>query len=109
MSVDLELLKLAKRQKAYMKSILVMTNKLFEIQQEITALSIEKLRKIQDVKSSIESDLITNKDVCKLLNISPSTLYRMRIYDGLPFKKIGGRKSVMYCKKDIDAYLKLNK
>ncbi len=40
-----------------------------------------------------------------MLEISTSTLYRMRKYDGFPYIKEQGRKSVMYRKKDIDEYL----
>ena len=40
-----------------------------------------------------------------MLEISASTLYRMRTYDNFPSVKIEGRKSVMFRKQDIDEYM----
>jgi predicted DNA-binding transcriptional regulator AlpA len=40
-----------------------------------------------------------------MLEISQSTLYRMRMYDNFPFVKIEGRKSVMFNKKEIEDYM----
>ena len=40
-----------------------------------------------------------------MLEISKSTLYRMRTYDNFPSVKIEGRKSVMFRKQDIDKYM----
>lgn len=96
--------KLLRRQKAYMKGVLVMTEKLFEIQTQIAELITKELRK-EKKKERLPSDLLSSKDVCNMLEISESTLYRMRTYDDFPSIKIKGRKSVMFRKQDIDEYM----
>ncbi|MDR1516676.1 MAG: helix-turn-helix domain-containing protein [Dysgonamonadaceae bacterium] len=96
--------KLIKRQKAYQKGILVMTEKLFDIQNQIATLTLKELNKDRK-KEKPSTDLLSAKDVCSMLEISQSTLYRMRMYDGFPFVKIEGRKSVMFNKKEIEEYM----
>lgn len=103
--------KLIKRQKAYQKGILVMTEKLFDIQTQIAALTLKEMKKEKKVEKN-STDLLSSKDVRSMLEISASTLYRMRMYDNFPYVKIDGRKSVMFNKKDIEQYmanLKANK
>lgn len=87
-----------------MKGILVMTEKLFEIQTQIAELTIKELKK-KKKRERAPSDLLSSKDVCSMLEISASTLYRMRTYDNFPSVKIEGRKSVMFRKQDIDEYM----
>lgn len=96
--------KLIKRQKAYQKGILVMIEKLFDIQNQI-AMFVLKGTKTEKTVIKSSTDLLSSKDVCSMLEISASTLYRMRKDDGFPYIKEQGRKSVMYRKKDIDEYL----
>lgn len=96
--------KLIKRQKAYQKGILVMTEKLFDIQNQIVTLMLKETKTEKQVTKA-STDLLSSKDVCSMLEISASTLYRMRKFDGFPCIKEQGRKSVMYRKKDIDEYL----
>lgn len=100
----IDIQKLLRRQKAYMKGILVMTEKLFEIQTQIAELTIKELKK-EKKRERTPSDLLSSKDVCSMLEISKSTLYRMRTYDNFPSVKIEGRKSVMFRKQDIDEYM----
>lgn len=100
----IDIQKLLCRQKAYMKGILVMTEKLFEIQTQIAELTIKELKK-EKKRERAPSDLLSSKDVCSMLEISASTLYRMRTYDNFPSVKIEGRKSVMFRKQDIDEYM----
>lgn len=104
MEEAIDIQKLFRRQKAYMKGILVMTEKLFDIQAKIAELTVKELRK-EKKKEKLPSDLLSSKDVCSMLEISTSTLYRMRTYDGFPSVKIEGRKSVMFRKQDIDEYM----
>lgn len=96
--------KLIKRQKAYQKGILVMTEKLFDIQTQIATLTIKEMKKEKKIEKN-STNLLSLKDVCSMLEISASTLYRMRMYDGFPFVKIEGRKNVMFNKKDIEEYM----
>ncbi|WP_455666907.1 helix-turn-helix transcriptional regulator [Phocaeicola sp.] len=96
--------KLIKRQKAYQKGILVMTEKLFDIQAQIATLTIKEIKKEKKIEKK-STDLLSSKDVCSMLKISASTLYRMRTYDNFPFVKIEGRKSVMFRRQDIDEYM----
>lgn len=96
--------KLIKRQKAYQKGILVMAEKLFDIQNQIATLTLKEINKEKRVEKN-STDLLSSKDVCSMLEISASTLYRMRMYDNFPFVKIEGRKSVMFNKKDIEEYM----
>lgn len=96
--------KLLRRQKAYMKGILVMQEKLFDIQSQISELMLKEAKK-EKKKEKVTSDLLSAKDVRSMLEISESTLYRMRMYDNFPYVKIEGRKSVMFNRKDIDEYI----
>lgn len=96
--------KLIKRQKAYQKGILVMTEKLFDIQTQIATLTLKEMKKEKKVEKK-STDLLSSKDVRSMLEISASTLYRMRMYDNFPYVKIDGRKSVMFNKKDIEEYM----
>lgn len=100
----IDIQKLLRRQKTYMKGILVMTEKLFKIQTQIAELTIKELKK-EKKRERAPSDLLSSKDVCSMLEISASTLYRMRTYDNFPSVKIEGRKSVMFRKQDIDEYM----
>ena len=88
-----------------MKGILVMTKKLFDIQAQIAELTIKELKK-EKKKEKQHSDLLSSRDVCNMLEISASTLYRMRTFDKFPSVKIEGRKNVMFRKQDIDEYMK---
>lgn len=96
--------KLIKRQKAYQKGILVMTEKLFDIQTQIATLTLKEMKKDKKIEKK-STDLLSSKDVRSMLEISASTLYRMRMYDNFPYVKIDGRKSVMFNKKDIEEYM----
>lgn len=96
--------KLIKRQKAYQKGILVMTEKLFDIQVQIATLIIKEMKKEKEIEEA-SADLLSSKKVCSMLEISASTLYRMRTYDDFPSVKIEGRKNVMFRKHDIDEYI----
>lgn len=99
--------KLLKRQKAYMKGILVMQEKLFDIQNQISEELFKELKR--EKKEKVSSDLLSAKDVRSMLEISASTLYRMRTEDGFPFIKIPGKKSIMFNKKDIEEYMAIHK
>ena len=100
----IDIQKLLRRQKVYMNGILVMTKKLFEIQNQIAEITFREIRNVKQAEKT-PNDLLSAREVCKMLEISSSTLYRMRTYDGFPSVKIEGRKSVMFCKKDIEEYV----
>lgn len=100
--------KLLKRQKSYQKNIVVMVGKLFDIQNQIGVLTQIELNKKNEIGKGT-TDLLTTRDVCNMLGVSQSTLYRMRTNDGFPFIKIEGRKGIMYNKKDIEEFLKKQK
>lgn len=100
--------KLLRRQKAYMKGILVMQEKLFDIQNQISEELIKEVKR-EKKKEKVTSDLLSAKDVCSMLEISASTLYRMRTEDGFPFIKIPSKKSIMFNKKDIEEYMAIHK
>ncbi len=100
--------KLLRRQKAYMKGILVMQEKLFDIQSQISGLMLKEAKK-EKKKERNPSDLLSSKDICSMFEFSPSTLYRMRMYDGFPYVKVEGRRSVMFNKKDVVEYMEKHK
>lgn len=99
-----EIQKLVQKQKLCMKNILVLTNRLYEVQNKIAELNLRELKENQ-TNSNKETDLLTSDAVCKLLNISSSTLYRMRTYNDFPSVKFKGRKNVMFNKQDIEEYM----
>ncbi len=99
----IEVQQLLRRQKAYMKNILIMTEKLFEIQSQIAELTIKELKR-ESQKENVSSDLISSKDVCSMFGMSASTLYRRRKEDSFPYVKVEGRKEVMFSKKAIEEY-----
>ncbi|NCC99455.1 MAG: DNA-binding protein [Bacteroidia bacterium] len=100
--------KLLRRQKAYMKGMLVMQEKLFDIQNQISEELLKEVKR-EKKKEKVTSDLLSAKDVCSMLEISASTLYRMRKEDNFPFIKIPGKKSIMFNKKDIEEYMAIHK
>ena len=99
----IEIQELLKRQKSYMRVILKMTEKLFEVQRQITEYAVKEGKK-EPKEEKVQSDLLTSKDVCSMLEISASTLYRMRTYDGFPCGREKGRKSVLFRRQDIEEY-----
>ena len=63
---------------------------------------------IEEIKQLVEPNLqrkewLKSKDVCEMLNISPSTLQNLRIAGKLPFKKVMG--TVFYNIKDVEGML----
>ncbi|NDV79435.1 helix-turn-helix domain-containing protein [Dysgonomonas sp. 511] len=52
-------------------------------------------------RASNDNRLLTSKEVCKLLCISPRTLQEWRNTGKIPFIKIGGK--VLYRRKDIES------
>jgi len=100
--------KLLRRQKAYMKGILVMQEKLFDIQSQISELMLKEAKK-EKKKERKSSDLLSSKDVCSMFEFSHSTLYRMRMYDGFPYVKVEGRRNVMFNKKDVVDFMEKHK
>lgn len=100
--------KLLRRQKAYMKGVLVMQEKLFDIQSQISELMLKEAKK-EKKKERKPSDLLSSKDVCSMFEFSLSTLYRMRMYDGFPYVKVEGRRSVMFNKKDVVEFMEKHK
>jgi excisionase family DNA binding protein len=101
-----EIQKLMKKEKSLKKAILTLTERLYSVQNILSDLTLKEIKKNQP-KDTSKDELMTNSEVCKLLNISSSTLYRMRVYNGFPSVKIEGRKNVMYKKSDINNYMKL--
>ncbi len=108
MKENKDLKKLLRRKKAFVKGINVMYNKLYEIDFEIATLLDKKIEAISENEGKT-SNLMTQKEVCKRLEISPSTLYRMRTQNDFPYVKIDGRKNIMFNKKDVDEYHIKNK
>lgn len=95
---------LLRKQKSYMNAILLMTEKLFGVQAQLAELMAKEIKTEIKVDNT-PSDILSAKDVCSMLEISPSTLYRMRIQNGFPYIKEKGRKNIMFRKEDIDEYL----
>lgn len=60
---------------------------------------------VQGVNQLYPADMISHKDIAKILSIHHETLYRMRLKgQGPPFVKIG--KKVLYLKKDFFDWFK---
>jgi len=95
---------LLKKQKAFMKNVMIMQQKLFEIQARISELTLKEIEKSKNPKST-PSNILTSKDVMSMLEISSSTLYRLQVQSKLPSKKIEGRKAVYFDRKDVMDYL----
>lgn len=93
---------LMKRQKAFQNAIMVMQKKKNKIDNLISAMLCQEIRTKQEY--SEEDDIMTKQEVCEMLGISSSTLYRMRL-NGFPFKKIRGRKSLLFSRKDVENYI----
>lgn len=102
--------KLLQRQKAYMKGILVMQEKLFDIQSQISELMLKEAKKEKEKKKERKSsDLLSLNDVCSMFEFSHSTLYRMRMYNGFPYVKVEGRRSLMFNRKDVIEFMEKHK
>lgn len=94
---------LLKRQRSYMKVIIKMQTCLFEVQQQIAEYMV---RRTKQAKQEDKGNVLTSDKVCEMLNISKSTLYRLRRNNDLPSSKIEGRKGVFFNMKDIEEYIK---
>jgi len=96
---------LLKRQRNYMKIIIKMQTCLFEVQQQI-AEYMERCAK--QAKQEDKGNVLTSDKVCEMLNISKSTLYRLRKKNDLPSSKIEGRKGVFFRLEAIEEYMKVH-
>lgn len=99
---------LLEKRKRIQKSIKVMQNRLFDVQSKIDSFIIEELSKEKDNMSK-PNEYLSEIEVCQMLNISKSTLYRMRMNGEIPFIKNEGRKRVMYERKEIESYMTSHK
>jgi len=93
------------QQKAVQRSILNFTMKLYELQAEVAVLKAQKKYQ-QEISNKNNNDILTTKDVCSWLEISESKLYRMRVFDNLPFIKKEGRRDVLYSRSAIERFFK---
>ena len=103
-----ELMKLLKRQKTYVRLVNNFSQELNLINSQI----LEELIKCPDENKkskTINEEYLTPKEVCKMLKISPSTLYRMRRDNKIPCTKFEGRKNVHFSKKEIINFMEQNK
>ena len=100
--------KLLEKQKGYMNVMLNMTAKLNSVQNQISELSFWEFKKEQS-NSNKENELLSSDEACKYLKISMSTLYRLRLKDGLSCIKLPGRKNVMFRKNEINEFINLKK
>lgn len=67
---------LLKSQNGYMRLIIKLQTKLFETQKQIDKHLVQQIQKAE--KKDENPDILTNEQVCEMLGISKSTLYRMR-------------------------------
>ena len=102
-----EVHKLLSKQKKMMKSIIIMQTKLFEVQSQIMECLSE--HNIHNHKEESNQDILTLGQVCEILNVSKSTIHRMRKNNDLPSQKIKGRRGVYFSKKQIEEYMKNHK
>ena len=99
-----EIQKLLRQQQSYIKAIVTLQEELLKTQALIMEEIYNNSRR-DDIEEKTVTDLLSSKDVCKILGISSSTLYRLRTQNELPFVKIEGRKSIMFSKKEIEEYI----
>jgi excisionase family DNA binding protein len=105
---SIEMKKLIKKQATNQRLILKFTENLFEIQKQIAELNYQEIRKNKAKDKKSNSDFLTLKEVCKLLDVSKATLYRMRL-EGFPYQKIGNGKKIIFSEKAIKEYMKNQK
>ena len=103
-----EMKELMRKQSNYQGHIIRLTENLFEVQKQIAELNYKEIRKSKAKYKKSNPDYLTSKEVCEQLNVSSTTLYRMRL-EGFPYQKIGGGKKIIFSKKEIDEYLKNKK
>jgi len=94
---------LSKKQKEFLKTISRFQNKIANIQDEINAIYAEIMA---EVKASKETDdiFMSRNEVCAMLGISQTTLYRMRVYEQFPFHKVGSR-GIKFKKSEVIEYM----
>lgn len=102
-----EIHKLLSKQKKIMNSIITIQRRLFEVQSQIIECLSE--HNIQTHKEESNQDILTLGQVCEILNVSKSTIHRMRKSNALPSQKIKGRRGVYFSKKQIEEYMKNHK
>ena len=99
--------KLKKREVEYVKELNTLIKDILKVHRLIILEAVdEKLKNMQMKERKL--DILTSKDVCSMLEISPSTLYRMRM-NGLPYIKEEGRKNVLFKRQDVLEYMEKNK
>lgn len=99
--------KLKKREEEYVKELNTLIKDILKVHRLIILEAVdEKLKNMQMKERKL--DILTSKDVCSMLEISPSTLYRMRM-NGLPYIKEEGRKNVLFKRQDVLEYMEKNK
>lgn len=96
---------LLKRQRNYMRVIIKMQTCLFDVQQQIAEYVA---RQAKQAKQEDKDHVLTSSQVCEMLNISKSTLYRLRKNNDLPSSKIEGRKGVFFRLEAIEEYIKIH-
>lgn len=101
----IDIQKLLKRQKSYMKAIIRMQVGLFEIQQQVAEYMA---RQTEQARQEDKGKVLTSNQVCEMLNVSKSTLYRLRRSNALPSSKIEGRKGVFFDLEAIEEYIRIH-
>lgn len=78
---------LSRKQKEFQKTIIRFQNKIANIQDEINAIYAEIIAESKTPKET-DDTFMSRDEVCAMLGISKTTLYRMRVYKQFPFHKI---------------------
>jgi len=103
-----EMKNLMRKQANYQRLVLKFTENLFETQKQIAELNYKEIRKSKTNDKKSNPDYLTSKEVCKIFDMSSTTLYRERL-KGFPYQKIGDGKKIIFSKKEITEYLKNKK
>ena len=109
MSEKKDIVKLLKRKQSTLKAIAKLQANLNAIQSDIDNYFLSSIKEIVSNFDHADSDILSQEDVCKLLGVSKTTLYRMRISNQIECIKPKGRKSVVYSRKAIEEYKEKHK
>mgnify|MGYP006371252679 FL=1 len=99
-----ELQKLRKKQEAYQAAIGRFQNKIADVQNQMLKICLEVTEE-SNRASKEEKRYLSTKEVCDMLGVSDTTLYRMRLEQNLPFVKVAGKRNVRFDKEEVIKFM----
>lgn len=99
-----DLQRLRKKQEAYQAAIGRFQKKITDVQNQMLKICLE-VAEVSNRPLSEEKKYLSAREVCDMLGVSNSTLYRMRLKQNLPFVKVAGKRNVRFDKEEVIKFM----